>query len=162
MSLFFSDFQETHAHEDQKNHRQSDRTEWAYSIIARFDLAYARINRSGVNFVFYPEYFLNYTSSQFAPTSPFASATATNIVRYHQLSMLPPWFRWACKIIWTRCPPTSERGQYNDDNVPCRWKPIHQPPLLQGCIRHCNPSPLTKTPPHNFGNNFSGIDSEWN
>ena len=42
---------------------------------------------------------LHCTSSLFAPTSLFASATATNRVHRHRQSMTLPWVDWECKII---------------------------------------------------------------
>ena len=57
---FFRISQETRAHENPKKHRQSERTYRAYSIFAGFGLSYARINRSGVNLVFYPLYEVNF------------------------------------------------------------------------------------------------------
>ena len=55
----------------------------AYIIYTGFGPAYARINRSGVNFVLLFLSTIYHTSSQFVPTSLFASATATNRVRRH-------------------------------------------------------------------------------
>ena len=49
---------------------------------------------------------INYTYSQFAPTSLFASASTTNRVRRHRQSMPPP------------------TAEYENDNVSCRCGPL--------------------------------------
>ena len=61
---------------------------WAYSIFVNFGLAYATINRSGVNFLLSYLSSIHYTSSQFSPTPLFASAS--NRVRHYRQSTPPP------------------------------------------------------------------------
>ena len=78
---FFRISQEIRVHENQTKHIQSEQT---YSIFTIFRLAYARINRIGVNSVLLCLSSIHCTPSQFAPTSLFDSTTATNIVRRHQ------------------------------------------------------------------------------
>ena len=98
---------------------------WACSIFVNFGLAYATINRSGVNFLLSYLSSIHYTSSQFSPTPLFASAS--NRVRHYRQSTPPPRFGRACKIIWLHCPPTSKWGRYDEDNATHLCQPLHKP-----------------------------------
>ena len=61
-------------------------------------------------------------------------------------SKMTPWFGQSCKIILSFGPSTSKQGQYDDNDLPCRSRPLCRPPHLWGCIRHRTSPPPTKTP----------------
>ena len=74
----------------------------------------------------------------------------------------PPRVRAGLKNNMTASDPRPpKRGRYDKDDVPRRCQPLRQPPRLQGRIHNLSPAPPTKDPPPpDFGNHFSGIDSE--
>ena len=84
--------------------QQGTQTKRANSIFAGFGPAYARINRSGVNFVSNHLSSIHYTSSQFLPTSLFASASVSAPARErcHRQSTPPPLTEYAVPSVRRR------------------------------------------------------------